>query len=199
MSEFWNEKFSGEQFLYGEEPNKFVKNESYRITPNSKILCLAEGEGRNGVFLASHGHDVTCVDLSNVGLEKASSLALQKNVTVKTVHSDIFHFESPEKYDAIICTFLHLEYERLKLFCVKIFNILNTNGLFIGQFFTKEQLNKNSGGPKDINLLYDPKILERVFVHSKFKVLKLDTKDEDLDEGEGHKGIASLVSIIAEK
>lgn len=195
----WDEKFSGENFLYGKEPNKFVKNESYRIAPNSKILCLAEGEGRNGVFLASCGHSVTCLDLSSVGLQKAAKLAQENGVVIATVHDDIFKYSTTDKFDTVICTFLHLEYARLKLFCEKIHNILNQSGCFIGQFFTKDQLNKTSGGPKDIELLYDPKMLERVFKSSGFEILYFVSKDEELDEGEGHKGIASLVSIVAKK
>ena len=199
MSEFWNEKFSGDDFYYGTEPNRFVKSQSYRIRLDSRVLCLAEGEGRNGVFLASHGHQVTCVDVSEIGLQKASELSMQKNVTIRTVHSDIFHYTSTEKFDTAICTFLHLEYARLKLFCEKLFGLLGENGLFIGQFFTKDQLDKPSGGPKDINLLYDPKMLERVFKSTGFEILKIDTREEELHEGEGHKGIASLVSIVAKK
>jgi SAM-dependent methyltransferase len=197
MSEFWNQKFSAEHFYYGEEPNKFIKSESYRIHPKSKILCLAEGEGRNGVFLATQGHSVVCVDLSDVGLQKAQSLANQNSVEIKTVHSDIFHFDSEEWFDAAICTFLHLDYGSLRLFCEKLHRLLGENGLFIGQFFTKDQLGKSSGGPQNIDLLYDPNVLEKAFKFAGFEVLKISSKDEELNEGEGHSGIASLVSIVA--
>ncbi len=199
MSEFWNEKFSTNTFYYGQEPNKFVKEESYRIHPNSNILCLAEGEGRNGVFLAGQGHFVTCVDLSDIGLQKTKSLATQNNTSVETVHSDIFGYSPSKKFDVAICTFLHLDYVKLKIFCEKLFGMLDENGLFIGQFFTKDQLGKSSGGPQDQNLLYDPNVLGKAFKNAGFDLLKLVAKDEELSEGEGHVGTASLVSIVAKK
>jgi len=199
MSNNWDEKFANSEYLYGTEPNMFVKNESHRFKPESKIVCLAEGEGRNGVYLAEHGHKVTCVDASIEALKKAAVLARDKNVTLNFAHSDIFDYTPSVSFDAAVCTFLHLPFDELKRFCVKLYYLLGDDGFLIGQCFTKNQLGKSSGGPKDANLLYDPITLGRVFKNAGFEVLKLEEKDEELCEGEGHVGIASLVGIVAKK
>jgi SAM-dependent methyltransferase len=199
MSNNWDEKFATNEYLYGTEPNQFVKNESHRFGPNSKIVCLAEGEGRNGVYLAEHGHAVTCVDASIEALKKAARLARDKNITLSFAHKDIFEYYPDERFDAAVCTFLHLPFDQLKKFCVKLYSILDDGGLLVGQCFTKDQINKTSGGPKDANLLYDATTLGKVFKTAGFEILKLDEKEEELFEGEGHIGIASLVGIVAKK
>jgi len=199
MSNNWDEKFATNEYLYGTEPNKFIKNESHRFGLGSKIVCLAEGEGRNGVYLAEHGHKVTCVDTSIEALKKAARLARDKNVTLDFAHIDIFAYSPNERFDAAVCTFLHLPFDELKRFCVKLYSILDDGGFLVGQCFTKNQLDKPSGGPKDANLLYDAATLGKVFKNVGFEVLKLEEKDEELCEGEGHVGIASLVGIVAKK
>jgi SAM-dependent methyltransferase len=199
MSNIWDEKFANDEYLYGTEPNQFVKNESHRFAPDSKIVCLAEGEGRNGVYLAEHGHKVTCVDTSIEALKKAARLARDKNVTLHFSHTDIFEYSPNKRFDAAVCTFLHLPFDELKRFCVKLHSILDDGGLLVGQCFTKNQLNKSSGGPKDPNLLYDVATLGKVFKTAGFEILKLDEKDEELYEGDGHIGVASVVGIVAKK
>jgi len=104
----WDQRYSGENYAYGTEANDFLVS-MHRKLSIGKVLCLAEGEGRNAVWLAQQGHDVTAVDLSEMGLKKAQILAKQKNVTIKTVHADLAQYDiGVEKWDAIILIFCHL-------------------------------------------------------------------------------------------
>jgi 2-polyprenyl-3-methyl-5-hydroxy-6-metoxy-1,4-benzoquinol methylase len=89
--EFWNERYGKEDFAYGRNPNDFLKNQNFNS--GTKILCLAEGEGRNGVFLASQGFDVTCVDFSESGIKKINELAKANNVKIETICKDLNDFE----------------------------------------------------------------------------------------------------------
>ena len=89
----WNERYADSDYLFGTDPNDFLKSVSDRLSPNSTILCLADGEGRNGVYLATQGHQITAVDQSRVGLEKANQLAEQKQVSIDTIEADLAEYD----------------------------------------------------------------------------------------------------------
>ena len=105
---FWNERYAAEHHVYGEEPNAFLREVASRI-PEGPVLCLAEGEGRNAVFLATLGHDVTAVDQSEVGLDKARRLAARHGARIETVHADLSDYAiRPEAWAGIVAVFAHV-------------------------------------------------------------------------------------------
>lgn len=152
----WNQKFDRKDYLYGTEPNDFLRNTAQHLPANSQILCIAEGEGRNATFLAKLGHQVTAIDASEVGLKKATQLAKQNRVCIKTMVADLAEFEmGHSKWDAIIAIFCHLPAKLRKQVNQNIVTALKPNGLFIAEAYNKNQLQHNTGGPKDLDLLMD--------------------------------------------
>ena len=128
----WNERYQDESFFYGKEPNDFLKENIELIKPGSKILCLAEGEGRNAVYLATKGFFVTAIDQSSVGLEKLKLLATENNVIVETMVADLNDYQIEEnKWDVILSIWCHLPSELRKKVHANCVKGLKQNGIFI--------------------------------------------------------------------
>lgn len=197
QKEFWNSKFSREGYLYGKKPNAFLVSCSSNFKKTQRFLCLGEGEGRNAIYFAKRGHEVVALDASDVGLQKLQEHAKEHNVEVKTRCVDLNEWEPSKKYGTIVASFLHMyENERKALFD-KIDSCLKSEGFFVGEFFSKNQLNYNSGGPKDIDLLYTvDDFLDNFPNCTKHKVSE---KIVELDEGSGHQGTASVIRVIIQK
>ena len=101
----WDQRYSADEYIYGKDPNEFLAKAVDNI-PKGKVLCLAEGEGRNAVFLAQHGYEVVAVDSSSVGLEKANKLAQERGVTIQTIVTDLAHFDiEPDSWDGVVSIF----------------------------------------------------------------------------------------------
>jgi len=199
MQELWNGKFSREGFLYGENVNKFILQSASFIRPHSRILCLGEGEGRNAIYFAKKGLHVEALDASDVGLQKLQKRALAQKVAITTRHTLIEHWQSYGVYDAIISTYMHLcEDEQMDMF-IKALDALKNDGFFIAEFFSVDQLNFSSGGPKDKKLLYKLDSLYNLFANLPCKVFKLSQEVITLDEGKGHNGEASVIRIVLQK
>lgn len=192
MSSFWDERFDSEEFIYGTRANEFVKSKSDLIAPNSSVLCLAEGEGRNAVFLAKQGHKITAVDYSPVALKKAHKLACDFGVKIDSSVADITCFSPTEKYDAITATYLHLPQNMAKEVFAKAIGFLKSGGVFIGEFFSKKQLDFDSGGPQNIDMLYSIELFEGISA----EVVYLKEETIYLNEGDGHRGEASVVRVV---
>ncbi len=194
---FWNEKFSREGYLYGKEPNAFLSNCYNNFIKSERILCLGEGEGRNAIFLAKKGYEVAAIDASDIGLKKLESFAQQEHVSVTTRCQDLNEWVPNKKYGAIVFSYLHLlDNEKQSLF-TKIETSLIHQGFFIAEVFSKNQLNYSSGGPKDAELLYSIEDFKKAFKHC--IIHKLEEVEVELDEGKGHKGLASVIRIIAQR
>lgn len=196
MQELWNSKFSRDGFLYGTKPNNFIEQNSHLLEKNSKILCLGEGEGRNALFLAKQGFDVEALDASDVGLKKLQKRALEEDVAITIRHTLIENWQPIRKYDAIVSTFMHLPRVMQKEMFIKTLDALRENGYFIAEFFSIDQLNFLSGGPKDEDLLYQLNDLYKLFSSLPCTIHKLSQEIIDLEEGKGHKGEASVVRIV---
>lgn len=192
MSSFWDERFNSETFVYGTKPNQFIKDQSDLIAPNSSVLCLAEGEGRNAVFLAKLGHRVTAVDYSPVALAKSNKLACDLGVEIKTDRCDLTCFVPTEKYDAITTTFLHLPYSEAKKLFRKSIGFLKKGGVFIGEFFSTKQMELSSGGPRNIDMLYTTELFEGLDA----EIIYLNEEVVHLNEGDGHRGEASVIRVV---
>lgn len=193
----WDERYSSKEFVYGKEPNLFLKQTVEKI-PKRKVLCVADGEGRNGVFLAKLGYDVTSIDFSPKGIDKIKFLAEKENVSIKTICADLLQYEFGEKiYDGIISIFSHFNMHDTKVLHQKYFNALKQNGVFLMEVFAKEQLPLKTGGPKNIDLLYNTEDIKKSFPNGKFEMLKKDIIY--LHEGELHDGKAVVVRAIVRK
>lgn len=195
--EFWNERFSTEDYIYGKEPNEFFKEQIQLIKPG-KILLPAEGEGRNGVYAASIGWSVDAVDFSEVAKEKALKLAETKSVKINYFISDLSDFEYPQNYyDVVGIFFLHLSYDDRLNIHSKLVSSLKPGGRIILEVFNKNQIHNSSGGPKDLELLYDEKDVLDSFAG--MDTLLLESLTINLNEGNHHQGKADVVRYVGIK
>lgn len=194
---FWNEKFLRDGYLYGKNPNEFIKSCYTNFKKEQKVLCLGEGEGRNAVFLASKGYKVEAIDASDIGLSKLNDFAIESGVDIKTTQMDLNDWIPDKKYGAILFTYLHLENDELKNLMEKVEQSLKKDGFFVAEVFSKKQIDKSSGGPKDLNLLYDIEDFEKNI--TSLKIHRLKEELVNLEEGKGHNGEAYVVRIIAQK
>lgn len=196
QQEFWNGKFSKADYFYGTKANEFLVLNISLLKNHKKLLCLGEGEGRNAIFFAKNGFEVSAIDASNLGLEKLQNRAIEEKLDIKTVCMDLNDWTVLEKYDVIVASYLHMfKNEREELF-KKIEDSLNSNGYFIGEFFSTKQLSFNSGGPKDLDLLYIIEDFENYF-----NLCKKNITEEIvvLDEGMGHQGEACVIRVVIQK
>lgn len=191
----WDDRYSAEHYVYGEEPNDFLR-ENYQRLPKGKILSLAEGEGRNAVFLAAQGYSVTAVDASSVGLKKAEQLAKKRGVSIECIHADLSDFEIAESsWDGIVSIFCHLPPEiRHKLYPSVVAG-LKPLGVLLLEAYRPEQLGRGTGGPPDSALMLSKTLLEQELPGLHF--LLLHELERDVVEGEFHTGWAAVVQAIA--
>lgn len=195
---FWNTRYKEIGFAYGLEPNEFLRSKVSIIQPNSKVLCLAEGEGRNALFLAERGHFVTAVDYSQEGLNKLIELSAEKKLNIETICADLNNYKIEEnKWDAIICVFGHFPEPLRKTVFKQVYKGLNECGVFLMEAYHKDQINYKTGGPQVSELLYSEEELQADF--SEFKNISIKTSIEEIEEGKYHKGTSAVIQVIANK
>ncbi|WP_041958517.1 class I SAM-dependent methyltransferase [Sulfurospirillum arsenophilum] len=199
MQAFWNEKFQTKNFIYGEAPNNFIKDNTELLLTAKKVLCLAEGEGRNAIYLADKGLEVEALDISDVALQKLRRRAKERYVFIKTRHTLFEYWEPEQLYDAVICTYLHLPKQNQKMLFKKALEALNPNGYFIAELFSESQIHFSSGGPKNSALLYDLNDILDIVKLLPCKIHKLAQEVVVLNEGDKHVGRASVIRIILQK
>jgi SAM-dependent methyltransferase len=194
MNEFWNDRYSQKEYVYGTEPNNFFKK-SIEKTTVGKILLPAEGEGRNAVFAAKLGWDVTAFDFSHSAMKKAIDLAEKEKVKINYLIKDYNNYAAEEDYfDCIALIFVHPPKKLRKQFHNKLLTLLKPGGKLILEGFSKDQINYNSGGPKDIEMLFSKEELLEDF--KGVQKIELNTNEAELSEGLFHKGIASTVQLF---
>lgn len=193
----WDERYSEPGFAYGTAPNEFLVAVVDRI-PHGKILSLAEGEGRNAVYLASLGYEVTGVDGSAVGLRKAGELAAELGVAITTIHADLSAFEiEPEQWDGIIACYCHLPSAiRIPLHRAAVQG-LKHGGVFVLEAFSKEQLGYGTGGPQSLDMLMSLDELKQELAG--LELVRTVRVEREVREGSGHTGLASVIQILAVK
>ncbi len=189
----WNERYSVDEYIYGTEPNSFLAE--YASTLSGPILSLAEGEGRNGVFLASLGLEVLAVDGSEVGLSKARALALSKDVEIRTQVADLGEFVPEENhYGAVVSIFAHLPSAvRARLYPL-VERSLKPGGIVILEAYSQAQLARDTGGPKDPDMLMSGAAVESEFPNC--EPILLREIEREVREGTYHTGTASVVQFI---
>ena len=194
--QFWNGRYSGDGYLYGIDPNSFLADNARLL--EGPVLSLSEGEGRNAVFLALLGLQVRGIDISENALAKAQALATLKNVEIQTEVADLSSFE-PEKYfyNSVISISAHLPSSiRNKLYPL-VEDCLKPNGVMLLEAYSENQLTRNTGGPKDMDMLMSVGKLEKEFPN--LEPILVREVERELNEGEGHEGLALVVQFIARK
>jgi SAM-dependent methyltransferase len=197
--DFWNSRYSTEDFVYGLAPNRFLAEHVGAVRQGGRMLLPADGEGRNAVYLASRGFDVTSFDQSEVAVGKAKALAAKSGVRIAASVADAMTFDyAPGHYDAAALIFAHLPPPVRAHVHAGVVAALRPGGLVFVQAFRPEQLERNSGGPKDPSMLYDAAIFRQDFAACS-EILLLESSLEVLDEGASHRGEGAVISLIARK
>lgn len=193
----WDERYGEPGFAYGTEPNDFLASVTSRL-PKGRILCLAEGQGRNAVFLAGLGFDVVAVDASAVGLRGARRLAVERGVHIETVVCDLRDFViEPESWEAIVSIFCHLSPEIRAPLHHSVVKGLKPGGAFVFESYSVNQLGRGTGGPAARELLMTVEALRRELDGLEFA--HAEEKERDVREGKYHTGPASVVQILGFK
>lgn len=197
MSKVWDERYRTETYAYGTSPNDFLASVADRI-PRGPVLCLAEGEGRNAVFLAERGHAVTAVDWSPVGLAKAERLAAGRRVHVATVCADLAEAAiAPEAWSGIVAIFAHLPRAVRTSLYQRARAGLRSGGVFIAESYTPKQIEYGTGGPKDPGLLPTLEDLREDLVGLDLEIAR--EVEREIHEGEFHDGWSAVVQVVARK
>jgi SAM-dependent methyltransferase len=196
--EMWDNNFDQDEYLYGSEPNAFVKEKAYLLKNHSLTACFAEGEGRNAVYLAGLGHAVTAYDQSEVGLEKARELAREAGISLNTVISDLTKEIPPkEMYDAAVMVFGHVPREYQQFLIENILHSLKPGGLLLIEVYSEAQLQYNTGGPPSRELLYDPEQM-LLWLRPHFCPY-FYCGEADRVEGTKHTGIGHVIQAVVKK
>lgn len=193
---FWDQRYAENETVYGSEPNQFFKQFIDRQKPGS-ILLPAEGEGRNAVYAASKGWKVDAFDFSSVAKAKALELARKKSVHINYNVTAIDQFKAKEQYDAVALIYVHLPPELRARFHQEILKTIRPGGFLLLEAFSKEQLELESGGPRDAAMLYDAPSLCKDF--QSLHMMTCYQKDLELDEGAFHKGPANVLRLTGQK
>lgn len=198
MNNFWNDRYKSDEYFYGETPNVFIKEQAFRLINHNKVIAFAEGEGRNAIFLAKQGHKVTAIDYSEDGLEKTKKLAMKHNVEVHTKKVDLLADSLPvDEYDAAIMVFGHFHNDHQKMILDKMIQTIKPGGLIMFEVYSKKQINYGTGGPKDVDMLYDP--IDILTWCEKHKVIHFFNGEQERVEGKGHTGLADVIQVVISK
>lgn len=196
---FWDQRYgnAGEDYVFGTAPNDFLARVADRI-PAGPVLCLAEGEGRNAVFLAKRGHAVTALDQSATGLAKARALAAKEGVPLATVVADLSEYSIPPgAWAGIVAIFMHLPTDLRRLVLGQAAAGLQPGGVFIMESYTPAQLAFGTGGPRDVALL--PTLAELRPLLPGLTLGHAQELERGVHEGGGHTGRSAVVQILARR
>jgi len=199
-TQFWNERFDKEEFIFGKEPNEYlVEKANQYLKAGDKVLCIADGEGRNGVWLAKQGMQVVGFDASDIALAKAKQFAKDHQVEVEYSFSDTDSFIwHANIYDAVIGIFIQFADPAMrKRIFQKTYETLKPGGLFILQGYTPKQLEYKTGGPSLIEHLYTEELIRDLA--QDFNILELHSYEKALSEGPRHTGMSAILGLVAQK
>ncbi|MDB5955023.1 class I SAM-dependent methyltransferase [Ramlibacter sp.] len=195
----WNRRFSASGYLFGTEPNSWLRGHADVWQAGQRVLSVADGEGRNSVWLAQRGLTVDAFDISEVGMRKARDFARTAGVKVNFAVADIATLAWPENmYDGVAAIFIQFADPALR---ERIFGgmvqCLKPGGTLVLQGYTQRQLEYRTGGPPIESHLYTPELLREAF--AELEVIELREYEATLDEGTGHRGHSALIGMIARK
>ncbi|MBM3338514.1 MAG: class I SAM-dependent methyltransferase [Betaproteobacteria bacterium] len=196
--ERWNSRFAEPGYLFGEEPNNYLREAQAYLKPG-RCLMVADGEGRNGVWLAKQGHQVEGFDFSDLAIEKARALAKREQVSVQWEVCSWEQFNwRPERFDNVIGIFFQFAAPdvRSQIFA-NIDRALKPGGMLVIQGYTAKQLAYNTGGPGILEHMYDEALMRESFKN--YRMLDLRTYETEIHEGRGHEGMSALLGMVAQK
>lgn len=199
QADFWNERYANEDYLFGTQPNAFLVREAHRLAPDSKVLAVADGEGRNSVFLAQHGHQVVATDISERALDKARQLAQRRGVQIDFRMADLTTWDWPdEKFDAVVAIFIQFGGgDARRLIFDGFAKALKPGGLLLLEGYRPEQVEYGTGGPPNAENLYTEAMLREAF--ASWEIEHLSAYDAEIGEGTGHAGMSALIDLVARK
>ncbi len=193
----WNQRFAGEQYHFGTAPNAWLREQAGVLAPQGRVLCVADGEGRNSVWLAEQGHVVQAFDISPTGVAKARALASSRDVVVDYHVADCDGFDWPVcQVDAVVAIFVQFADPALRerLF-TRMVASLKPGGVLLLLGYTPKQLDYRTGGPSVLSHLYTPALLCEAF--GALDILSLDEFEADVQEGAGHRGRSAMLGLVA--
>ncbi|MDD5296735.1 MAG: methyltransferase domain-containing protein [Rhodocyclaceae bacterium] len=199
--QFWTSRYRevGEDYLFGTAPTRFMETHAGLFSSGSTALSVADGEGRNSVWLAEQGLAVTALEISPVALEKARKLAAGKAVAVDFRLGDVLDWDWPkDAFDFVAAVFIQFTApaERLRLFA-DMQAAVKPGGLLLLHGYTPKQLEYKTGGPPSVDHLYTPELLRDAFAG--WDIRELREYEDDLEEGSGHRGRSALIDLVARK
>ncbi|MBT9499121.1 MAG: class I SAM-dependent methyltransferase [Zoogloea sp.] len=198
-SDFWNARYATDDYIFGTAPNVFLASQKGLIRPGMRALAIADGEGRNGVWLAERGASVHAIDVSPFALEKARKLAAERGVMLETEQADMLNWTWPEAaYDLVAAIFIQFapppERDRI---IAGIRRTLKPGGLLILQGYTPKQIEFKTGGPPDPANMYTADLLRDWF--GDWSILHLAEHESFISEGSHHRGMSALIDLVAKK
>jgi 2-polyprenyl-3-methyl-5-hydroxy-6-metoxy-1,4-benzoquinol methylase len=195
----WNRRYAGDEFLFGTEPNAWLREHAGALPPGGRLLSVADGEGRNSVWLARQGFQVDAFDIADRAVEKASAFARREGVSVNFAVADVDGFAWPEAaYDGVAAIFVQFAdpETRSRLF-ERIVRSLKPGGVLVLQGYTPKQLEYRTGGPPILSHLYTRELLASAFAD--LSVIELREYEAEVREGQGHSGQSALIGLVARR
>jgi cyclopropane fatty-acyl-phospholipid synthase-like methyltransferase len=197
--ERWNARYAGEGFLFGQEPNAFLKRQAELLRPGMRALAVADGEGRNGIWLAQQGLEVVSTDVSKVAQAKAARLAQSRGVSLDLRLADATDWEwPPAAFDLVVAIFIQFANpaNRERIFA-GIRRTLKSGGLILLEGYRPQQIAYGTGGPPHVENLYTAQMLRDAFAG--FEIICLSEYDAEVQEGSAHSGMSALIDLVARK
>lgn len=194
----WNERYAEPGWAYGTEPNDFLREHAHHLPRPGRVICLAEGEGRNAVFLAAAGWEVLAVDQSDVGLAKARALAAERQVALQTAVLDLARWEpEPASCEGVVAIWAHLPRPVRERVHARVVRALRPGGVYLAEAYSPRQLAHRTGGPQDTELLWEPADLRAEL--EGLELLRLVELEREVHEGKYHHGTSAVVQVVARK
>ncbi len=193
----WEQRYGGEGYLYGTEPNDFLR-ESLLLLPTGAALCLAEGEGRNAVFLAEAGYEVSSVDLAEAGVRKTHQLAERRGMHMTAVAADLADYDlGVERWDLVVSIFAHTPPAVRRDLHRRVVASLKRHGAFLLEAYTPDQIGRGTGGPPSAELTMTLDTLRKELAPLEFT--HAAELERSVLEGTGHTGPGAVVQVIARR
>jgi ubiquinone/menaquinone biosynthesis C-methylase UbiE len=195
----WNERYKAPDYIFGTAPNAFLAANARRLKRGQSALSVADGEGRNSVWLAEQGLDVSAFDFSPYGVEKARKLAASRGVHVRYELASVYDWSWPAAaFEVVVAIFVQFADPKMRAFMFeRMARALKPAGLLLIEGYTPKQLQHGTGGPRQLDQLYTEELLRREFAG--FDVLDLREYEAALDEGSRHRGISAVIDFVARK